>query len=922
LLLTESAAAEMPYAGDLKVRRRKMAIKKRPIVTLVLFLLVLFIVGSGLLGFYTEWLWFQSLGYTSVFLRLINYKLILGGVFGILSALLFYLNGRLVFRLAHTPFPMNTEAIPINLPLWLEGRLQVFLLPAAILVGIFVGLGAAGQWESCQLFLNTRPIGQSDPVFNKDISFYLFQLPFLHYLSSWFGGLWFVSLLSAVVIAVFRFQFQVNPRGVTLKPWVKNYLFAFFGILFIFLTYYFFLSRYDLLFSGRGVVYGPGYVDQNYLKPILGIMMAISLLTGLLLIFQAFKPGGRWIYGILAFFIAAYIIGIYIIPGFVQRFIVTPNEIQMETPYLSRYIQGTLQGYGLNQVEERQLPAETALTTANINANSLTVKNIRLWDHRPLLETFSQIQEIRTYYKFQTVDNDRYFINNEYRQVMLSPRELSYADLPSKGWINEHLIYTHGYGLTLGVVNQVTPEGLPDLLIQDIPPVSKSNLKVTQPEIYFGEIENDYIVVNTRQKEFNYPSGEQNVFESYQGKGGIPVGGFLRKALWSARFGALKILLSSDINAQSRILFDRSIRTRVQKLIPFLQVDEDPYLVVSGGRLYWILDAYALSNNYPYSRPVRKMGNYIRNSVVAVVDAYEGSVQLYIKDEKDPLAQAYSRIFPDLLKPLAAMDPDLKTHLRYPHFLFDIQARIYATYHMTNPQTFYNREDTWEIPGNLQSANKDMESYYTIMRLPGEKKEEFILMIPFTPLKKDNLAAWMASRCDFPNFGKFIVYRFPKQRLVYGPKQIESRINQDPEISRQLSLWDQRGSKVTLGTLLVIPIEGSLIYVQPLYIKAESGQIPELKRVIVSYENQIAMEETLDKSLGRIFGQDVKKTREETAAPLVSTDKSQPVQSLGEMAWQHYQKARNALKQENWTAYGQALKDLEQVLIQMKGGKK
>jgi uncharacterized protein len=895
---------------------------KRPFLILGLFLFVLFVLGSSLLGFYTEWLWFQSLGYTSIFLRLINYKFILGISLGIISALVFYLNGRLVFRLAHTPYPLNIENFPLNLPVWLEGRLMVFLKPVAVLVGIFIGLGAGAQWENFQLFLYAMPIGQTDPVFHQDLSFYLFRLPFYQYLSSWFGGLWFLSLLSTLAIIVFRFQFQLSPRGVTLKPWVKSYLFAAFGILFLYLGIYFFLSRYDLLFSGRGVVFGPGYVDQNYLIPILGLMVFVSLLTGLLLIAQAVKPGGRWIYGVLAGFIVIYFGGVHLLPGFIQRFSVTPNEIQAETPYLSRYIQGTLQGYGLSQAEERQLPAETTLTPAQMNANSLTVKNIRLWDHHPLLETFSQIQEIRTYYKFHSVDNDRYWINNEYRQVLLSPRELSYTDLPSKGWINEHLIYTHGYGLTLGVVNQVTPEGLPALLIQDIPPVSKSNLKVTQPEIYFGEIENDYIIVNTRQKEFNYPSGEQNVFASYQGKGGIPIGDFLSKALWSMRFGAMKILLSSDITPQSRILFDRSIRTRVQKLVPFLKVDQDPYMVVSNGRLYWILDAYTQSSYYPYSRPIKKVGNYIRNSVVAVVDAYEGSVQLYIKDSKDPLAQAYSRIFPNLLKPLAAMDPDLKSHLRYPHFLFNIQARIYATYHMTNPQTFYNREDLWEIPGNLQSAKKDMEPYYTIMRLPGEQKEEFLLMIPFTPQKKDNLAAWMAVRCDSANYGKFIVYRFPKQRLVYGPKQIESRVNQDPEISRQLSLWDQRGSKVTLGTLLTIPIEGSLIYVQPLYIKAESGQIPELKRVIVAYENQIAMEETLEKSLGRIFGQEIKKAREETTPLPVPTGKPQPTQSLGDLAWQHYQKARNALKQENWTAYGQALKDLEQVLKQMKDGKR
>jgi hypothetical protein len=384
------------------------------------------------------------------------------------------------------------------------------------------------------------------------------------------------------------------------------------------------------------------------------------------------------------------------------------------------------------------------------------------------------------------------------------------------------------------------------------------------------------------------------------------------------RFGSFKIILSSDITPESRILFTRSVFNRVQKVVPFLQVDRDPYLVVSQGRLYWIADAYTTSDNYPYSRPVRRLGNYIRNSAVAVVDAYEGTVQYFIKDEKDPLIQAYARIFPGLFQPLSAMAPDLKSHLRYPHYLFNLQANLYATYHMNNPQTFYNKEDLWEIPTNLRSGKKDMEPYYTIMRLPGEKKEEFILMIPFTPQKKDNLAAWMSAKCDFPDYGKFVVYRFPKQRLVYGPKQIESRINQDPEISRQLSLWDQRGSKVTQGTLLVIPIEGALIYVQPLYIKAESGQIPELKRVIVAYENQIAMEETLDKALGRIFGQAGKKSKADQA-PEVATVKSEGGKPLPDLAWQHLQRARQALREENWTAYGQALKDLEQLIQQMRG---
>ncbi|HSO72209.1 MAG TPA: UPF0182 family protein, partial [Thermodesulfobacteriota bacterium] len=717
-------------------------------------------------------------------------------------------------------------------------------------------------------------------------------------------------------------QFQYSEKGFSVQPWVKKYLAALLGVLFIYLAFYFYLARYDLLFTGRGVVFGPGFVDQQYVLPAMNLMVIVSALTGLVFFSLTLKPGVKVLTGVLAAFIAIYLIGVQLLPGIVQRFVVTPNEIHKESPYLARYIQGTLQGYGLDRVEERQLSAATSLSPALIENNQLTIKNIRLWDHRPLLETFGQIQEIRTYYKFLSVDNDRYLIDNEYRQVMLSPRELSYADLPSKGWISEHLIYTHGYGLTLGVVNQVTPEGLPSLLIQDIPPVSKkTNLQVTQPEIYFGEIENDYIIVNTRQKEFNYPSGDQNVFASYQGKGGIRMGGFLNKVLWAARFGSFKFILSSDITPESRVLFTRSVINRVQKIAPFLQVDRDPYMVVSQGKLYWIVDAYTLSGNYPYSRPIRRMGNYIRNAAVAVVDAYEGTVHFYIKDDKDPLIKAYARIFPGLFQPLTALSPDLKSHLRYPHYLFNIQANLYATYHMNNPQTFYNKEDLWEIPMNLRSGKKDMEPYYTIMRLPGEKKEEFILMIPFTPQKKDNLAAWMSVKCDFPDFGKFVVYRFPKQLLVYGPKQIESRINQEPEISRQLSLWDQRGSKVTMGTLLVIPIEESLIYVQPVYLKAESGQIPELKRVVVAYENLIAMEETLDKALGRIFGQAIKKAGDEKP-PEIKEVGTEGLKPLSDLAWQHLQKARQSLREENWSAFGQSLRDLEQALKQMRVGNK
>ena len=433
---------------------------------------------------------------------------------------------------------------------------------------------------------------------------------------------------------------------------------------------------------------------------------------------------------------------------------------------------------------------------------------------------------------------------------MLSPRELLSSNLPNRTWINEHLTFTHGYGVSLSPVNQVTPEGLPVLFIKDIPPQSNMDLKVKQPEIYFGELANDHVFVNTGTKEFDYPEGEKNVYKNYEGKGGFPVGSFIKKVILAARFKTLKILFADDIESESRVLMYRNITERVQKVVPFLRLDNDPYLVISEGRLIWLYDAYTVSNRYPYSQKIPRFGNYVRNSVKISIDAYDGSMNFYISDLSDPIIQTYQNIFPDLFQNLSEMPKDLRSHIRYPSDLFAIQTFIYATYHMKRPQVFYNKEDQWEIP---EIDGRVMQPYYTIMKLPGEEHEEYILMVPYTPRGKSNLSAWMVARSDGNSYGKLDVYMFPKQKLVYGPSQIVARINQDAEISRQISLWDQRGSSVIQGTLLVIPIEESLVYVRPLYLKADSGKIPELKRVIVGYEDNIAMERTLDEALKKIF---------------------------------------------------------------------
>jgi uncharacterized membrane protein (UPF0182 family) len=543
-------------------------------------------------------------------------------------------------------------------------------------------------------------------------------------------------------------------------------------------------------------------------------------------------------------------------PGLIQRYQVSPNEIVKEKPYIDFNIRYTRLAYGLDNIEEREFPAEETLTLQDLRKNEATLKNIRLWDTQPLLATYSQLQEIRTYYKFTDIDIDRYLINGEYRQVTLSPRELSAKDLPSRIWINERLTYTHGYGAVVSPVNRVTREGLPEFWVKDIPPAASTDLRISRPQLYFSELATDYVFVKTQAKEFDYPAGDQNVYTTYEGQGGIPLGSFWRKTLFAARLGDLKLLLSNDLTPGSRVLLYRNIRERVQRIAPFFRYDDDPYMVIStAGRIVWLLDGYTVSDRFPYSAPTRGLGNYVRNAVKVTVDAYDGTVHFYVADPADPLIRTTARIFPGLLQPLDAMPADLRAHIRYPEGLFRVQAGMYAVYHMRDTQVFYNKEDLWSIPVRHGAGpDRPMEPYYLILRLPGEPKEEFVLLIPFNPSKKDNLSAWLAARSDPPHYGKLVVYNFPKQKLIYGPRQIEARIDQDSFISQQLSLWNQRGSQVIRGNLLVIPIERSLVYVEPLYIAAEKGQLPELKRVIVGFGDRIAMAETLEDAMARVFG--------------------------------------------------------------------
>mgnify|MGYP003969775261 FL=1 len=807
--------------------------------------------ADKILSFYVDWMWFESHGFTSVLWTVLVSQV----GFGFLTATLFFLLtfgflNHVYRKTSHLPILLSDQVrqeVPVLNAM--ASNLKLLILAAPLVLSVMTGLVMAQQWETLLQYLNASPYGEIDPIYGKDISFYFFTLPLWLLVKSILWETMIVLSLGVGLIYFFKRFIYVGPTGVVLLPDARRTLSGLAGLFFVLFASEFYLQRYELLTEGGSLIAGIGFSDDKGKIPVLYILSVVSLVASLFSFAGLIRPGMKKVMfsGIglaLVFFIA----NLY--PKILQKFVVVPNELVKEAPYIEHTIAGALTAYGLSQTKTHELSGSASLTAESVRRNATTIENIRLWDQAPLLDTLGQIQEIRTYYQFQSVDNDRYRINGDYRQTLLSPRELLSSNLPNRTWINEHLTFTHGYGVALSPVNQVTPEGLPVLLIKDIPPQSSIDLVVARPEIYFGELANDHVFVNTGTKEFDYPEGEKNVYKNYEGKGGFEVGSFFRKLVLAARFKALKIIFSEDINSESRVLMYRNITDRVQKVAPFLRLDNDPYLVISEGRLTWLYDAYTVSDHFPYSPKIPRFGNYVRNSVKISIDAYDGSMNFYIADELDPIIQTYENIFPDLFQDLSKMPEDLRSHIRYPSDLFMIQTHIYATYHMKRPQVFYNKEDQWEVP---EIDGDIMKPYYTIMKLPGEDNEEYILMLPYTPRGKSNLSAWMVARSDGEQYGKLDVYTFPKQKLVFGPSQMVARINQDAEISRQISLWDQRGSSVIQGTLLVIPIEESLVYVRPLYLKADAGKIPELKRVIVGYEDSIAMERTLEEALGKIF---------------------------------------------------------------------
>ena len=900
----------------------------RIVLIVLAVLLLVSLLGGSLSRLYTDWLWFRQVQYSEVFLTELTTKLWLGVAGAILLYFLLWVNLRIARRPTHSTLVFqgrNLLAIPDRHVV--EPRVNRLLPVGILLISLVAGLVVGNSlWEQVLLYLHPTDFGQTDPLFNNDLGFYVFQFPLLRLLYGLFMRAMVLCVVLCAAVYILDERVVVTEQGQFISlPRVNRHVLTLVAIMLVAKALSYRLIMYELLYSPRGVAVGAGYTDVHILLPVLWLLMVAAGAAAIGVIRMCFQGGWRLAAGLVAVWLAVSVLGVRGVPAAIQVLRVTPNELSAERPYIERNIAFTRAAYNVDDVEERDFVAEESLTPELLAANQLTVENIRLWDHRPLLQTYSQLQAIRTYYDFHDVDNDRYTIGGEYRQVMLSARELNYEALPSRTWVNEQLTFTHGYGVVLSPVNRILREGEPDFLLKDIPPEGHSDLKIDRPEIYYGETVNPYVFVRTEAREFDYPEGEQNKYTTYEGSGGVPVGGWLKRLLWAFRFKNMSVLLNTDVHAESRVMLYRRVLDRLQRLAPFLHFDQDPYIVLSQGRLYWICDAYTRTAHYPYSQPVGSFGNYVRNSVKAVVDAYDGTVQLYVAESDDPIIRSYQKVFPDTFKPLNEMSADLRRHIRVPKMLFQMQARIYAKYHMTDPQIFYQNEDLWEFPKETyQQDEREMEPYHNIMRLPGDarEKEEFVLMLPFTPQGKDVLRAWMCARNDGDQYGKLLVYNFPKGEQVDGPYQIEARISQNEQIREQLALWIQGGDVVIRGNLLVVPIAQSLLYVEPVFLQAARGEIPELKRVIVAYDDRIVMERDLESGLEKLFGRDSSLARTSPQAGPGKGDEpggARPAGTtlspeLARRAWQHLQQARESYRGDDWAKFGQQMKKLEQVL--------
>jgi len=883
-------------------------------------IIVLLFILSQTAGFFVKWLWMGQLGFDGIFWKIFSVKWALFTfAFGcVLLSFWFSLH-----RVAHSV----AGEYPVIQGIRIGPRFTLFAtLLAAVVPAFFFAFSYYPEWDTYLRFRWGGAFGQVDPIFHRDIGFYLFQLPFYNLIQNGITSLTFFLLVLTLGAYAYLGAIQVGqagPRPTLRVRWsIVVHLSVIFILFILSLGWGFYLDRYQLLTSTRGVVYGIGYTDDHFTLPAYWIMLFACVGLSVAVVAALFTRRAKMLIAAVVAFAALYVVAIGILPPLVQAYKVEPSELELEKPFLESNIRLTRQAFKLDRVAEKAYPALMDLTPADISKNPETIDNIRLWDYRPILETYRQTQEFRLYYQFYNVDVGRYQTADGYHQVMLSARELA-PQLPEKArtWVNQRLQFTHGYGLVMNFVSKKTPEGLPHYVIENIPPVSRYDLKVDQPAVYYGEAMPGYRIVDTNVKELDYPKGNENVYTNYGGHGGVPLDSFWKRLLFAWNQGDINILLTGYLTPESRIQFWRRIQERVARIAPFLQLDSDPYLVLSEGKLYWVQDAYTVSDRFPYSEPYDRFSvrlNYIRNSVKVIVDAYDGSVRFYVADPRDPMLGVYRQAFPGVFKPLQDLSEDLRKHLRYPEDLFGIQADMYRTYHMTDPQVFYNQEDLWAFAQEKYAGQAiGMVPYYILMRLPDTKELQYLLMTPFTPQKRDNMIAWMAAKCDFPEYGQIVVYQLPKERLTYGPVQVEAMIDQNPRISEQLSLWDQRGSRVIRGNLIVIPLEKSFLYVEPVYLTAEGANIPQLKRVIVIAGDKVVMEPTLDEALKAVFGP----ASEAEARQVPVRAPVRPQAEELSRARGLLEKAQQALRQGNWEDFGKAMDQLQQYLQQQPNGK-
>jgi len=930
--------------GGRRLRRRALRW-----VILIVALLVLIWVLPSLLHLYTEWLWFKfDARFPGVFWTILKTKLGLGLAFGAAFLVLLLGNVEVARRLARRTLWYEEErALRLRFAEVMEyfvGRYLYLGLVAFSLVAAYaVGVAGAGHWNSYLLFRHGVPFHLNDPVFSRDIGFYVFRLPFWQYLWQWI----YLVLIAVFVLAAAAHYFDKAIRmlrGVpALAPHVNVHLSVLLAFILAVKGIGYRLEAFHLLYSERGAAFGAGYTDVNAQLLAYNVLFVIALgCAALALINIRFR--GPWLpLAGIGFLAVSSLLLNTIYPALVQRIQVQPSEFGREEPYIRRTIEFTRRGFGMEKIESRESLRVDLVTMSALRGNIATIENTRLWDYRPLLETYRTQQELQPYYTFNSVDIDRYLINGRYRQVMLAARELLTTGLPDRSWQNLHLFYTHGYGVVVSSVTDVIQSGLPNLVVKDIPPLSSFQLKVTRPGIYYGELTDEYVIVGTTAKENDYPlpATNQTAQTTYAGRGGVPIGAALPRLAAAVRFSDINILISNVLTSKSRILWGRNIAWRARHVAPFLSYDRDPYIVIGDdGALYWIQDAYTLSSMYPYSEPYQtETGrfNYVRNSVKVVTSAYDGTVTYYVADSEDPIVRTYQRIFPELFRPMREMPAGLLAHIRYPEALFNTQSSRLTVYHMTDPRAFYNRVEKWAVaeenPKSVGPAEgqEEMQAYYAIVHLPRKVKPEFLLMLPFTPQGKPNMVAWLAGLCDGDSYGRLLTYYFPKTEQVWGPMQIEASISQDTDISSKFTLWNQQGSSVIRGNLLVLPIGDAILYVEPIYLRAATAKaIPELKQVVVGRgDGRVVMRPTLAEALGDLLGEAPsgltaeRPAREAApAGPAPGPGPAAPVRAsdlpaLAERANREFEEALDRQRKGDWAGYGESLEKLRKTLEEM-----